>query len=96
MTPSDPLHGEPVALSEETRAVVSCIMGRMTRLLATLLASSDRAPASQEELEALLHKETVTAISECGLLAPHTSGDRHPRAPHPADHHHHQDGESLC
>lgn len=96
MAPSDPLHGEADALSEETRAVVNCIMGRMVQLLMNLLGRADPAPPSQEELEVLLRQETVTAISECGLLPTLSSRDRLPRAPHPADPPHHQDGESLC
>ncbi len=39
MTPSDHLHGVPACLSEETRAVVNCIMAWMLQLMAKLLAN---------------------------------------------------------
>lgn len=96
MAPSDPLHGEAVAFSEETRAVVRCIMASMAQLLVKLLGRADSAPASREELEVLLHQETATAIPESGILPPHSSRDGLPRALHPANHSHHQDRESLC
>ena len=96
MTPSDPLHGESVSLSEETKAVVTVLIARMAQLLANLLANPGRAPARQEDIEALLRQETLMAISECGIQAPRAARDPRLRAPHPADPAHQQDGQSLC
>ena len=91
MAPSDPLHGIPDTISEETRAVVNCIMVKMMHLMAKLLAVPDHATTRQETLDALLHQETVSAIAECGLQPPSDLRD----SLHPADHQH-QDGESTC
>lgn len=97
MAPSDPLHGMPASLSEETRAVVTCLVARMMQLMAKLLASPEHAPVRQEDLDALLRQETATAISECGLHPPPTKS-RDPRlySLQPADHHQHQHGEPMC
>ena len=91
MGPSDPLHGVRVTISEETRAIVKCIMLKMMQLMAKLLANPDHVTTRQETLDALLHQETVSAIAECGLQPPSDLRD----SLHPADHQH-QDGESTC
>ena len=93
MAPSDPLHGESCSLSEETRVVVTALMARMAHLLADLLHSPGSAPTGKEELEALLRKETLSAISECGFQHPPPSRVPFPGAPYPADPTHHHDGE---
>lgn len=80
MAQSDLVHGEPISLSEETTAVVNCIMVRMTQLLTNLLANPGYAPTRQEDLEALLRQGTVMAISECDLKPPHLEG---PTPAHP-------------
>ena len=95
MAPSDPLHGVPVTLSEETRAVVNCIIVRMMQVVARLLSRPDHAPARQEDLDALLLQETVTAITEGGCHPPPNPRDPRLRSLHSADHHHH-DGGTPC
>ncbi len=97
MVPSDPLHGVPACLSEETRAVVNCLVARMVQLMAELLASPDHVPARRDDLDALLCQETATAISECGLL-PLPLNSRDPRLCPPLQPPdlHHQHGEEIC
>ena len=54
--PSEPFHGVLAHLSEETRAVVNCLVTRIIHLIEELLASPDYTPAqTSPELE---HKES--------------------------------------
>ena len=93
MAPSDPLHGVPVTLSEETRVVVNCILARMMQLLEKLLDRPDRASTRLQDLDALLRRETASAIMDSGLQPPNPRDPRL-RALYPAAAHH-QDGEQT-
>ena len=92
MASDDPLQGVAANWSEETRTVVSCIMVRMMQVVRKLLSRPQHAPASQEDLDALLLEETVATIAGSGPKPQPPSRDPRLSSLPPADQPRHDGG----